>query len=95
MTLRITTREDETSIGLKLEGRLAGPVVDELRNTWNHTASRLRVRRLLIDLCDITYIDEAGKSALRQIFQTSDAELYARSPFTHHLVEEIRTAKEQ
>lgn len=77
--LRITLHESETTVRMVLEGRVAGPWVDELDRVWNETAPRLGAKKLAIDLSDITYADSAGRSILRIIFSQSGAKLVAAS----------------
>lgn len=72
---------------------MAGPLVPELRTAWSETAPRLLVKKLLIDLRDVTYTDPSGKRVLRDIFSESDAELVISSPFTHHLAQKTKSAK--
>lgn len=93
MTLRITTHENETAIGLKLEGRLAGPWVEELSRSWGRTAPRAHVRKLLIDLRELTYTDDAGRKVLRNIFAETSAEIIAGNPLTQYLAQQIKSKK--
>jgi hypothetical protein len=87
--LRITVRESETAIEVVLEGRVAGPWVNELNRVWVETAPKLGKKRLSIDLRNVTYADAAGKSALKEIFSESHAELVANTLGIQDLAEEI------
>jgi ABC-type transporter Mla MlaB component len=87
--LRITTQESESSLELTLEGRLAGPWVEELSRAWTELAPRLDQRKLSLDLRNVTYADVAGKAVLRAIVAESKAEIVASSPWTQYLAEEI------
>jgi len=87
--LRITLHESESAIRMVLEGRVAGPWVEELDRVWVETASRIGSKKLLIDLKNVTYADAAGKGVLRQIFSHSGAELVASSLGIRDLVEEV------
>src|SRR5438046_9689336 len=62
--LRITTtkRPDGTTVGL--EGRLAGPWVDELRACWRSLAATGDACAIRIDLDAVTFIDTGGKALL-------------------------------
>lgn len=75
--LRITLHETESTVEMRLEGRVAGPWVDELNRVWVETAPRLGSRRLSIDIRNVTYADAAGKRVLKSIFSHSDTELVA------------------
>lgn len=63
-------------------GALAGPWVDELRSSWLQARGRQARERApqahaVIDLRDVTFIDEAGEELLREM-QSAGAELVAR-----------------
>jgi hypothetical protein len=87
--LRITVRESERAVEIVLEGRVAGPWVDELNRVWVETAPQLGKRKLSVDLRNVTYADAAGKSALRDIFSNSGAELVANPLGIQDLMNEI------
>ena len=88
--LRITTQEDEQAIAITLEGRIAGPWVDEISRAWLETAPRLNSRKLSLDLRNVTYADALGKQALRHIHAQSGAKLIVSTPWTQYLAEEIQ-----
>jgi ABC-type transporter Mla MlaB component len=87
--LRITIHEKESGMGLVLEGRIAGPWVEELERVWVETAPRLGSRKLSIDLRNVTYADSGGKRILRDIFSQSGAELVANSLGIQDLAGEV------
>ncbi len=87
--LRITLQETESTIKLVLEGRVAGPWVDELDRVWVETAPRIGSRKVSIDLKNVTYADRAGKGVLRSIFSQSGAELVASSLGIQDLADEV------
>jgi hypothetical protein len=60
--LRVTLHDEVESTTLQLEGRLAGPWVQEAESSWRGAAERKPVRRF--DLTGITMIDAAGKAFL-------------------------------
>jgi hypothetical protein len=62
--LKITTQTDEGQTWFELEGRLAGPWVDELAACWKDSA---RSRWLGINLKAVTYIDEGGVKLLKEM----------------------------
>lgn len=90
LTLRISVFEYEKTMGIILEGRVAGPWVAELSRVWVETAPQLNSRKFLIDLRNVTYADSAGTDALKQIYKQTHAKLLAGSPWTEYLASEIR-----
>ena len=93
LTLRISLQETERAIEITLEGRVAGPWVAELSRVWVETAPRLDSRNLILDLRNVTYADDAGTGALRAIYAQTHARLFAGTPWTEYLAEEIRRSK--
>jgi hypothetical protein len=93
MTLRITVHEEENSMKLTLEGRLAGPWVAELDKAWRETAPRLGTKTLLLNLHDLTFSDEEGKQVLREIVAQTNADILSSTPLTKYLAQEISTPK--
>lgn len=70
---------------LKLEGRITGPWAEELDRVWVETAPRLGSRKLIVDLSNVTYADAEGKSVLKKIFSTTNAEFIAGTLLTQDL----------
>lgn len=91
--LRITIQETDDAVAIKLEGRIAGPWVDELDHAWEETASRLSSRKVSLDLCNVTYADADGKRVLRDIYAQTGARLVASTPSTQFLAEEVAGSK--
>lgn len=88
--LKITEQRgtEVDSLTLVLEGRLAGPWVEELRASW-HALSADEHNRVVIHLSDVTYIDADGKTLLARLWRQG-AELLASGCLTRCVVEEIR-----
>jgi len=59
-----------------LHGRLAGPWVDELRLCWKYARDRAPLARAIVDLKEVTFIDEAGKALLAEM-RSAGAQLIA------------------
>ena len=76
-----------------LSGELAGPWVAELRSNWDQIRDRSRGRRYVIDLSDVTFIDESAEGLLGQL-KDEGAEFVARGVFTRHILENLK-CKEQ
>ncbi len=87
--LRITINDTESGMGLVLEGRIAGPWVQELERVWVEMAPRLGSKKLSIDLRNVTYADAGGKRVLRNIFSQSGAKLVANSLGIQDLAGEV------
>ena len=90
--LRITGQQDTVrdSMSLILEGRLAGPWVEELNSYW-HQMSVDQQSHTVIDLTGVTFIDSTGKTLLTGLWQQG-AELRAVGCLTRCIVEEITKA---
>ena len=74
---------------LKLEGRLAGPWVEELDRIWKETAPGLKQRKLSLDLRETTFADAGGIRVLQTIYSQTGALILAGTPWTQYLAEEI------
>jgi anti-anti-sigma factor len=86
--LRITLHETDNALVIQLEGRIAGPWVEELSRTWQETYSQLPSAQLVLDLCNVTYADSNGIKLLKEIYNQSGARLFGKTPWTQYLVEE-------
>lgn len=86
--LKITILKGGSSTALKLEGKLAGPWVEELEKTWRSLGSSPEGWRLVVDLCGVTFVDASGKNVLARMHQ-GGASFQADTAMTKYLVEEI------
>jgi hypothetical protein len=59
-----------------LHGRLAGPWVDELRSCWKYARGQAPLARAIVDLKEVTFIDQAGETLLAEM-RSAGAELIA------------------
>ena len=66
--LKITTRQETGTLRLVLEGRLAGPWLNELEQSWQCVKGSMTVRRI-VDLTGVTYIEEQGTTLLNRMWQ--------------------------
>lgn len=87
--LRITIHETDDAMAIKLEGRVAGPWVAELGHAWEEAALHLASRELLLDLCDVTFVDVKGKQVLKNIHSQTGARLVASTQWSHFLAGEV------
>jgi anti-anti-sigma regulatory factor len=86
--LKITTLTNAESIALRLEGRLAGPWVQELERCWDSVVGSTTNHPLTVDLSAVTYVDSDGKDLLKKIHKQG-ARLVASGCLTSCIVNEI------
>jgi anti-anti-sigma regulatory factor len=63
--MKIQMQELEDRLILQVEGRLAGAFVPELENCWNAARASQPRRTILIDLKNVTCVDQAGRYLLQ------------------------------
>jgi hypothetical protein len=83
--LKITTEIEGRTTTFKLEGRLAGPWVNELERCWREIPTGYSVK---VSLEAVTFIDYEGKKLLASLHD-SGAELKAAGCMTNCIVQEI------
>ncbi|MBI3000934.1 MAG: hypothetical protein HYY46_21155 [Deltaproteobacteria bacterium] len=86
--LRIIIQTDATGTVFELQGKLAGPWVQELAGCWRNVAAGSD-RPVRVMLCAVTFIDEKGRDLLAEMYRRG-AELVAEGCMTKAIVEEIR-----
>lgn len=71
LMLKISVKDEESQkqLLLEVEGRLAGPWVEELERSWQTERQRTSSERILVRLAHVSFIDEAGKELLSKMFQ--------------------------
>ena len=67
--LKITIHNAMNAATLKLEGRLAGPWVSELERSWRAVKDDSRDKPVLIDLCEVTFVDAEGRKLLSWMYE--------------------------
>jgi hypothetical protein len=72
---------------MKLEGKLAGVYVEELRRAWLALAPTVSHRQLSLDLRGLTFVDERGLQVLREVRGATRAVVLAESPLTKHFAD--------
>ena len=85
--LKITIHPEAGAARLTLEGRLAGPWVEELDRCWRE-AARAQQNPVVVDLSGVTFIDPEGKTLLTKMWQQG-AKLEAVGCLTRCIVDEI------
>ncbi len=85
--LKVTTRQDGDSITLVVEGRLAGPWVQELHDCWGHVTGHGQ-KSVVVNLTGVTFIDQSGQELLHRLWQKG-AGLKAAGCLNKCLVDQI------
>ncbi|MDP1768247.1 MAG: hypothetical protein Q8L74_05500 [Nitrospirota bacterium] len=85
--LKITTHQETKSVTLIVEGRLAGPWVQELRDCWR-TIAKERRRGAVVNFTGVTFVDHSGQALLRRLWQEG-AQLQAAGCLNNCLVRQI------
>jgi len=88
LRISVTTRSGGATV--KLEGRLAGPWVDELARCWTSVTAVRDAQSVRVELEAVTFIDSAGKALLRTMHEQGAA-LLASGCMTRAILEEIGT----
>ena len=89
--LKITVTETATELRWTLQGRLVVPWVRELRKSWNAAHQSREGRTCLVDLNDVTLIDESGEKLLRAMAREG-VQFIANGVSNKHFLEELKTA---
>ena len=85
--LRITIHDSARELRIKLEGKLSGPWVDELRQCWRTASSTTAGRTTSLDLSEVDFVDAEGQSLLSDMHRQG-VRLDAATPLIQALVEE-------
>ncbi len=75
---------------LKLEGRIAGPWGVELARVWHDLWRAYQQKPLLLDICNVTFVDQPGALVLREIVRATGAEILADSPMTRYFASQAK-----
>lgn len=78
----------------KLCGQLAGPWVQELRSCWEHARGIAAGSAAVVDLNDVTFIDEEGETLLVDM-RTAGVQFVATGVETKHLIENLKARGER
>jgi anti-anti-sigma regulatory factor len=88
--LKITNSGTATEQKWTLCGQLAGPWVAELESNWNEARDEPDGRKYLVDLTDVTFIDERGAQLLQQM-RDEGAVFTARGVDTRDVLENLNS----
>lgn len=86
--LMITKHQDGNTATFELAGALAGDWAIELEHCWSKAATNPEVTRIVVDLTEVTFVDEIGKGLLSSMTREG-VELIARGILMGSIVEEI------
>jgi hypothetical protein len=92
--LRITHAKTETEQRWTLCGQLTGPWVAELRACWAHLRQVAGKSHTVVDLSEVTFIDESGEKLLWEM-RSEGAEFVASGVDTKHLLKNLRAKGER
>jgi hypothetical protein len=87
--LRVSCSDTPRGQRWSLCGRLAGPWVDEMRSCWRNLRERAPRARAVVDLSDVTFIDEAGEQLLAEM-QSVGTEFVAAGVENKHLLASLK-----
>src|SRR6202790_2422813 len=86
--LRITTENKRGKLFLSVEGSLSGPRVATLEQCWRELSATTPRPKFCINLCGVSFIDNAGKVLLKEMYRLG-AELLAEGCLNQAVVTEI------
>jgi anti-anti-sigma regulatory factor len=75
-------------------GQLAGAWVQELRSCWEHSRQAANASGSVIDLSDVTFVDESGERLLSEM-RGAGVRFVATGIDTKHLIENLKTKGEK
>ena len=86
--LMITEQHEANVLIFKLAGALAGDWANELERCWRKATGSTEASHIVIDLAEVTFVDEIGKALLSLMVQDGVA-LVAHDILMKSIVEEI------
>ena len=86
--LRITIHEGSKGPTIQLEGKLAGPWVEELLRIRDSLAPSLGSKQLQLDLRGVAFVDAEGRHLLREIYRQTNARFLTDSPLTQYFADD-------
>ena len=86
--LKITLHDSADELRLRLEGKLSGAWVDELRQCWETASSTTAGRRTLLDLREVDFVDAGGEDLLSNMCLRG-VEFHVASPLMRSVIDGI------
>lgn len=90
--LKITLHDSSSELRFRLEGKLSGPWVGELRQCWQTARSALRNRKTVLDLADLEFADAEGQSLLEEM-HGQGVTMVAMSVFMKAILDQVCTTR--
>jgi hypothetical protein len=87
--MRISVETSNETVTLRFEGKVIGPWVEECRHAWQQIQIDYASKKVCLDLCEVTFVDEKGTELFQQIHQSSAAKVLADSPLTRYFADRI------
>src|SRR5512142_916196 len=85
LMLRVTYSATATALRWTACGRLAGSWVEELRSCWRNSRRAAASAHEVVDLSDVTFVDEAGEALLLEM-RNAGVEFIAAGVENKHLL---------
>jgi anti-anti-sigma regulatory factor len=86
--LRITIHVSAKGRTIQLEGKIAGPWVQELHRTCHSLVPSHGSEQLELDLRGVAFVDARGRHLLREIYQQTNARFLTDSPLTQYFADD-------
>jgi ABC-type transporter Mla MlaB component len=86
--LKITLHDSAEEFRFRLEGKLSGPWVGELRQCWTTASSTTGGRRTVADLREVDFVDEAGEELLCDMAR-GGVKLQVATPLMQGVAEQV------
>jgi ABC-type transporter Mla MlaB component len=93
--LKITTTNSGTQRTLTLEGQLVDPWVGELEKSWTEAQHMDELRKVRVDLKDVTAISQQGENLLFQMMCEGATFNCCRGVLTRHVVKQLERRREE
>jgi hypothetical protein len=92
--LKISVIDSRTQRSVVIEGTLIEPWMAELRNSWQAAKTDLQGRKLVLDLKNVTRIDDEGERALSELVQEG-ASFSSCGVLTKYLLQQLARRNKQ
>jgi hypothetical protein len=91
--LKITVHERPEMTTLQLEGKVIGPWVKEFDQVWRSLANSQTVKKVCIDLRDVTQMDLDARLILAEIYKRTRADFLTDTPISEYFAAEARRSQ--
>jgi len=87
--LKITISKTAIEERWTLHGRLVAPCVNELKACWRKAHRTAQGRRCIVNLEEVTFIDESGERMLRSM-SNQGAQFVASDVYVKHVLDRLK-----